>query len=249
MQYLYMNETKGQISYYQFPKFLLELPLSQNARIVYLLLYDCARISRKNKWTDEKGRVFVVFPLDELSQMTGKCKSSVKKALKELDEAGLLIRRLGGFSRPRHMYVLVPKMDEICNPVQLQPDVKMSAIQAGNEPSFGQKDGCGEGGNVAPSKVIEKETISNNYGVSGCSPYGSYKNIFLSEEEYAELCSEYPDRIERLLTEMSSYMAASGKTYKNHAAALKLWAMRDRNEGKVKESGIPDYNCREGESL
>ena len=249
MQYLYMNEVEEQIPYYQFPKFLLELPLSQNARIIYLLLYDRARISRKNKWTDENGRVFVVFPLDELSQKTGKCKSSVKKALKELDEAGLLIRRSGGFSRPRHLYVLVPKVDEICNPAQLQPDVKMSAIQAGNEPSFGQKDGCGEGGNVASSKVIEKETISNNYGVRGCSTYGLYKNILLSEEQYAELCKEYPDLIERFMAEMSSYMAVSGKRYKNHAAALKLWAMRDRNGGKVKESEIPDYNCRERESL
>lgn len=109
MQYLYMNETEEQIPYYQFPKFLLELPLSQNARIVYLLLYDRARISRKNKWTDEKGRVFVVFPLDELSQKAGKCKSSVKKALKELDEAGLLIRRSAAFPDRGICMCLFPK--------------------------------------------------------------------------------------------------------------------------------------------
>lgn len=67
MKYLYMDETEEQIPYYQFPKFLLKLSLSQNAIIVYLLLYDRAKISRKNKWTDEKGRIFVVFSLDELS--------------------------------------------------------------------------------------------------------------------------------------------------------------------------------------
>lgn len=140
-------------------------------------------------------------------------------------------------------------MGEICNPVQSQLDVKASAVQTGNEPSFERKDGCGEGGNVAPSKVIEKENISNNHGVRGCSTYGPYQNIFLSEEEYAKLCEEYPERIERFLTEMSIYMEASGKTYKNHAVALKSWAMRDRNIGKVKESGNTNYNCREGESL
>lgn len=47
MNYLYMNEQGQQVQYYQFPKFLLELPLSQNARIIYMLLYDRARISRK----------------------------------------------------------------------------------------------------------------------------------------------------------------------------------------------------------
>lgn len=51
-----------------------------------MLLYDRARISRKNNWTDECGRVYVVFPIEELSQKTEKCKSSVKKALKELDD-------------------------------------------------------------------------------------------------------------------------------------------------------------------
>ena len=86
MKYLYMNEQERQIQYYQFPKFLLELQLSQNARIIYMLLYDRARISRKNNWMDECGRVYVVFPIEELSQKTGKCKSSVKKVLKELDD-------------------------------------------------------------------------------------------------------------------------------------------------------------------
>ena len=86
MKYLYMDEQERQIQYYQFPKFLLELPLSQNARIIYMLLYDRARISRKNNWADEDGRVYAVFPIEELSQKTGKCKSSVKKALKELDD-------------------------------------------------------------------------------------------------------------------------------------------------------------------
>ena len=65
-----------------------------------MLLYDRARISRKNNWADEYERVYAVFPIEELSQKTGKCKSSVKKALKELDDAGLLIRKFGGFSKP-----------------------------------------------------------------------------------------------------------------------------------------------------
>ena len=86
MKYLYMDEQERQIQYYQFPKFLLELMLSQNARIIYMLLYDRARISRKNNWADEDGRIYAVFPIEELSQKTGKCKSSVKKALKELDD-------------------------------------------------------------------------------------------------------------------------------------------------------------------
>lgn len=140
MKYLYMNEQELQMQYYQFPKFLLELQLSQNARIIYMLLYDRARISRKNNWTDECGRVYVVFPIEELSQKTGKCKSSVKKALKELDDAGLLIRKFGGFSKPRHMYVMIPNKGEISEKTQLQTDVKKADSELKKEPSYGRND-------------------------------------------------------------------------------------------------------------
>lgn len=60
MRFTYMKDTEEQLLYYQFPKFLLEIPLSQNARIVYCLLYDRARISRKNQWMDEQGRGWIV---------------------------------------------------------------------------------------------------------------------------------------------------------------------------------------------
>ena len=86
-------------------------------------------------------------------------------------------------------------------------------------------------------------------GVSGEPPatYGRYNNVYLFKEEYAELQTEYPDRLERLIEEMSHYLAASGKAYQNYAAALHRWAANDK-KGAVKQ-GIPDYTCMEGESL
>lgn len=164
MNYLYMNEQGQQIQYYQFPKFLLELPLSQNARIIYMLLYDRARISQKNNWMDEYGRVYVVFPIEELSQKTVKCKSSVKKALKELDDAGLLIRKFGGFSRPRHMYVMLPAEAENFGQAQLQTDVKKADEGLKNKPSYGWNDSSTKAINTTPNKVIEKNNTSNKYG-------------------------------------------------------------------------------------
>ena len=91
-------------------------------------------------------------------------------------------------------------------------------------------------------------------GVSGeqPAPFGRYKNLFLSESEYEELKGEYPDRLERFIEELSEYMAAIGKEYANHAAAVRMWAGRDRKETEKKENpkkGIPDYSYKEGESL
>ncbi|NBI68813.1 replication initiator protein A, partial [Pseudoflavonifractor sp. 60] len=79
------------------------------------------------------------------------------------------------------------------------------------------------------------------------APFGRYKNIFLSESEYAELKEEYPDRLERFIEELSQHIAANGKSYINYAAAIRIWAGRDR-KGTGKK-GIPDYSYKEGESL
>ena len=97
--------------------------------------------------------------------------------------------------------------------------------------------------------TINNLTESQTKGVSGgpSAPYGRYGNIFLSQTEYDELQAEYPDRLERFIEEMSRYLAANGKSYQNYAAALRIWAGNDKKEAPKK--GIPDYSCKEGESL
>ena len=62
--------------------------------------------------------------------------------------------------------------------------------------------------------------------------YGRYKNVLLTDEDYAKLQSEFPhdytERIERL----SEYMASTGKSYKNHPATIRNWAKRDRPQNR-----------------
>lgn len=36
--------------YYQFPEFLIRAPISQAAKLAYMVLYDRARLSLKNDW-------------------------------------------------------------------------------------------------------------------------------------------------------------------------------------------------------
>ena len=62
--------------------------------------------------------------------------------------------------------------------------------------------------------------------------HGYYKNVMLTDEDYAKLQSEFPhdytERIERL----SEYMASTGKSYKNHLATIRNWAKKDRPQGR-----------------
>ncbi len=130
MQYEYMKESEQMLQYFQFLKFLLKLPISQNAKFLYMILYDRARISRKNSWIDKCGNVYLIFPIEELSAQIGKCKSSVKTALKELDDMGLLVRRSGGFSKPNHLYVKIPSDEIGLQPVENKAVEKMAAIES-----------------------------------------------------------------------------------------------------------------------
>ncbi len=61
--------------------------------------------------------------------------------------------------------------------------------------------------------------------------YGEYKNVLLTDGDLEKLKSEFPDwqeRIERL----SSYIASTGKRYKNHLATIRNWARKDGNDEK-----------------
>lgn len=165
-----MKESEQMLQYFLFPKFLLKLRISQNAKFLYMILYDRARISRKNSWIDKYGNVYLIFPIDELSVQIGKCKSSVKTALKELDEVGLLVCRSGGFSKPNHLYVRIPS-DEI----GLQPVEKMAVTEPEKQPSSGRKNVCAGVGNVAPSKVTEKYKRNKYHEVNYC--YGEGESL------------------------------------------------------------------------
>ena len=168
MKYEYMKESEQMLQYFQFPKFLLKLRISQTAKFLYMILYDRARISRKNSWIDKYGNVYLIFPIDELSVQIDKCKSSVKTALKELDDVGLLVRRSGGFSKPNHLYVKIPSDEIGLQLVENKAVEKMVATESEKQPSSGRKNGCGGVGNVAPSKVTEKYKSNKYHEVNYC---------------------------------------------------------------------------------
>ena len=104
----YLYQDAPVIQYYQFPEYLLKAPVSQTAKILYMVLYDRARLSQRNNWTDEAGRIYLIFPIIELAAKTGRSVSAVKAALNELLAADLLEKMRCGFGSPNRLYVKVP---------------------------------------------------------------------------------------------------------------------------------------------
>ena len=80
--------------------------------------------------------------------------------------------------------------------------------------------------------------------------YGRYNNVILTDTELSGLKTELPDKWEYYLDRLSCHIASTGKQYHSHAATIYKWAQEDAAKGKAApKQGIPDYSCKEGESL
>ena len=62
-------------------------------------------------------------------------------------------------------------------------------------------------------------------------PHGEFKNVMLTDDEYARWIMSGSDA-DALVEELSSYLASSGKRYKNHYATLLNWRRRKTKDKK-----------------
>lgn len=233
--------------YLPYPRFLLKMEITQTAKLLYALLLDRTTLSQKNGWQDEYGRTYIIFPVTAIADALDKSPSTVKEALNELGRAGLLERKRPGFSTANRLYVKLPPEVQISVPMESENPYLISPE---NRTTDSQKTGLMKSGKLASNNYNINKTIkSQTKGVNGGrTAHGRYCNIFLSEEEYRELEKEYPGRLQRFIEEMSRYLAATGKSYSNYSAAIRIWADNDR-KGAATNKGIPDYSYKEGESL
>lgn len=94
--------------YMAYPRFLLNLRLSETARLIYILLLDRARLSLKNDWVDEQGKAYVFYPIRELAEDCHRGEMTVKNALADLQSHGLIRRQRQGSRTANKIYVRVP---------------------------------------------------------------------------------------------------------------------------------------------
>ena len=96
---------------------------------------------------------------------------------------------------------------------------------------------------------IEKERERElDTGQPARAAYGRYENVFLLQSELDGLKADLPDKWNYYIDRLSCHIASSGKRYRSHAATIYKWAQEDAAK-KAPKKGIPDYSCKEGESL
>ena len=107
--FFYENQ-EDQYLFLQMPWMLLKenefKSLSDGAKILYSLLLNRNSLSRKNNWRDEKGRVYIIYTIEEIMEDISCAKEKAIKLMKELKEIGLVYSIRRGLGKPNLTYVM-----------------------------------------------------------------------------------------------------------------------------------------------
>ena len=90
------------------PPVLLRLPASSTAKVMYARMLDEALAYGIE---DENGILYIHFPIKELAAALSRSTMTIKRAMSELDDMGLVMRVRRDFSKPNRIYLLIPKAD------------------------------------------------------------------------------------------------------------------------------------------
>jgi len=79
--------------------------LSLDAKFLYGLVLDRMGLSRENSWIDTKGRVYIIYRIEDVMKTMGVSRSKAINLLKELEEFGLVEKKRQGLNKPNLLYV------------------------------------------------------------------------------------------------------------------------------------------------
>ncbi|MGO6030675.1 conserved phage C-terminal domain-containing protein [Streptococcus pyogenes] len=104
------SEVTGFLAFFKFPKpFIYDEKykvLSNNAKMLYMLLFDRLELSLKNGWHDKEGNVFQYYTNDQLMiDLNCNSNKTIIKIKKELKNAGLMTEVRQGMNLPNRIYL------------------------------------------------------------------------------------------------------------------------------------------------
>lgn len=165
------SEVTGFLSFFKFPKpFIYDekyKTLSNNAKMLYMLLFDRLELSLKNGWHDKKGNVFQYYTNEQLMiDLNCNSNNTIIKIKKELKDAGLMTEVRQGMNLPNRIYLdaLNGSVESTFQEVQkVHPGSAKSAFQ--------------EVQKVHTIKTENTKTENNNNKLLICKEVISYLNL------------------------------------------------------------------------
>ena len=95
-------------SYLIFPRFLISMDLSNDAKVLYALLLDRAGISKKEGYIETDGTIRLNFTVEDAKAKLRRSRQVTTRAFHELESCGLIFRRKQGLGRPAVITLNLP---------------------------------------------------------------------------------------------------------------------------------------------
>ena len=180
-------------SFFRIPKALFQEQrfqnLSTDAKTLYGILLDRMSLSVKNEWFDKKGRVFIIFTIEDVKRTLRCADNKATRLLRELEEFGLIERKRRGQGKPCLVYVKNFSAESS----------KESVKNRDNDDSCGSKIACQDPVKSRGIKKKENKTEMNNTNLILSDESEKMKNRELLEEYFSHsleidlLLRLYPD--------------------------------------------------------
>lgn len=180
-------------SFFRIPKALFKeqrfQDLSTDAKTLYGILLDRMSLSVRNEWFDKKGRVFIIFTIEDVKRTLRCADNKATRLLRELEEFGLIERKRRGQGKPCLVYVKNFSSESS----------KESVKNRDNDDSCGSKIACQDPVKSRGIKKKENITEMNNTNLILSDESEKMKNRELLEEYFSRslemdlLLRLYPD--------------------------------------------------------
>ena len=180
------SEVTGFLSFFKFPKpFIYDekyKTMSNNAKMLYMLLFDRLELSLKNGWHDKEGNVFQYYTNEQLMiDLNCNSNNTIIKIKKELKDAGLMTEVRQGMNLPNRIYLdaLNGSVESTFQEVQkVHPGSAKSAFQEVQKVHPGSaKSAFQEVQKVHTIKTENTKTENNNNKLLICKEVISYLNL------------------------------------------------------------------------
>ena len=180
-------------SFFRIPKALFQeqrfQDLSTDAKTLYGILLDRMSLSVRNEWFDKKGRVFIIFTIEDVKRTLRCADNKATRLLRELEKFGLIERKRRGQGKPCLVYVKNFSSESS----------KESVKNRDNDDSCGSKIACQDPVKSRGIKKKENKTEMNNTNLILSDESEKMKNRELLEEYFSHslemdlLLRLYPD--------------------------------------------------------
>lgn len=252
----FYNRQSEMYNFIRLPMVLMEdeifKSISIEAKVLYSYMLNRMGLSYKNGWIDEDGKVFIYYTIESIKDQFNCASEKANKLIAELDiksGIGLIEKKRQGLGKPNRIYV--KDFMSIFNNMEFKnQEVRKTKFQKfdnrnSRDSNIESQDFRKSEGNY--NNISNKELRKNDFS-KGQKPYGIYKNIFLTDEEYKDLTNELGSRITEYIDRLSSYMKANNRVYQDHKATIINWYLNDQAKN-INENSTRKMNYDIGESL